>query len=221
MKHRRSVRGRWLLATGAILGLSILAVLIVIRLDRDAGPSDFGAPPPAEEAPVASGSSAVSPAPSPDASRTADMQPRLLAIPRLRVKAPIDPVGVTPDGEAEVPKDARRVGWYRFGPAPGSSKGSTVIVGHVDSRTQGLGVLAKLDDVRADDRVDVRGSDGSSTEYRIVSRRTVPKDELANSGVFRRNGEPVLTLITCTGPFLKDRGEYQENLVITAVPEAS
>ncbi|MFE6919225.1 class F sortase [Streptomyces rubiginosohelvolus] len=149
------------------------------------------------------------------------MQPRLLAIPRLRVKAPIDPVGVAPDGETEVPEDARRVGWYRFGPVPGSSKGSAVIVGHVDSRTQGLGVLAKLDDVRADDRVDVRGSDGSSTEYRIVSRRTVPKDELADSGVFRRDGEPVLTLITCTGPFLKDRGGYQDNLVITAVPETS
>lgn len=221
MKHRRSARGRWLLATGAILGLSILAVLIVIRLERDDGPSDFGAPPPTQEAPVASGSSAVSPAPSPDASRSADMQPRLLSIPRLRVKAPIDPVGVASDGEAEVPEDARRVGWYRFGPAPGSSKGSAVIVGHVDSRTQGLGVLAKLDDVRADDRVDVRGSDGSSTEYRIVSRRTVPKDELADSGVFRRDGKPVLTLITCTGPFLKDRGGYQDNLVITAVPEAS
>ncbi|MFB8382309.1 class F sortase [Streptomyces rubiginosohelvolus] len=221
MKHRRSPRGRWLLATGAILGLAMLAVLIVIRLDRDAGPADFGAPLPTQEVPGASGPSVASPTPSPEASKGADVQPRLLQIPRLGVNARIDPVGVAPDGETEVPEDARRVGWYRFGPAPGSSEGSAVIVGHVDSRTQGLGVLAKLDDVRADDRVAVRASDGSSTRYRIVSRRTVPKDELAASGVFRRDGSPALTLITCTGPFLKDRGGYQDNLVITAVPETS
>ncbi|WP_239481769.1 class F sortase [Streptomyces sp. CS014] len=147
--------------------------------------------------------------------------PRSLVIPRLGVEAPVDAVGVASDGEAEVPDDARRVGWYRFGPAPGAAEGSSVIVGHVDSQTQGLGVLAELSDVEQNDRVEVRAADGATRVYRIVSRETVPKDELADSGVFRRDGPPVLTLITCTGPYLKDRGGYQDNLVVTAVPESS
>ncbi len=221
MKHRRSARGRWLLATGAILGLSILAVLIVIRLERDDGPSDFGAPPPRRKRrwPAAPPPSRPHPPPMLHAARTCSLE--FFRYPDCGSKRPSTRLVWRRTERPKFPSDARRVGWYRFGPAPGSSKGSAVIVGHVDSRTQGLGVLAKLDDVRADDRVDVRGSDGSSAEYRIVSRRTVPKDELADSGVFRRDGEPVLTLITCTGPFLKDRGGYQDNLVITAVPEAS
>jgi len=219
MKHR-SPRDRWVLAA-ALLVLSMSAALALTRLDRNAGPADFGELPHPQDVQVGKAPPvSSSTAPSAGASKSAGALPQLLVIPRLRVKAPIDPVGVAPDGKTEVPEDARRVGWYRFGPAPGSAKGSAVIVGHVDSRTQGLGVLAELDDVRADDRVDVRSAGGVMVGYRIVSRRTIPKSELADSGVFRRDGSSVLTLITCTGRFLKDRGGYQDNLVITAVPEA-
>ncbi|MFJ7059638.1 class F sortase [Streptomyces microflavus] len=220
MKHR-SPRGRWVLAGTALLVLSMSAALALPRLDRNTGPADFGELPRPQAVAVdevAPGASSTGP--SAGASKSAGALPQLLVIPRLRMKAPIDPVGVAPDGKTEVPEDARRVGWYRFGPAPGSAKGSAVIVGHVDSRTQGLGVLAGLDDARADDRIDVRSTGGVTAVYRIVSRRTIPKGELADSGVFRRDGSPVLTLVTCTGPFLKDRGGYQDNLVITAVPEA-
>lgn len=227
MKHR-SPRKRWGFLAAALTVLLMLVVFATERLTDDDGPADFGAPLAPRPTMTSGGPSGSTPQPSaPGAepssspSRPVNASPRSLVIPRLGVEAPVDAVGVAPDGEAEVPDDARRVGWYRFGPAPGAAEGSSVIVGHVDSQTQGLGVLAELSDVEQNDRVEVRAADGTTRVYRIASRETVPKEELADSGVFRRDGPPVLTLITCTGPYLKDRGGYQDNLVVTAVPESS
>ncbi|NSL42855.1 class F sortase [Streptomyces sp. 8P21H-1] len=141
-------------------------------------------------------------------------------MPRLGLRAPVDPVGVADDGQVEVPGDPRRVGWYRFSPAPGGPGGSSVVVGHVDSDGGEPGVLAALDDVRQGDRVLVRRTDGSGVEYRVAARRSVAKQDLAKSQAFRRDGPGVLTLITCAGPYLPDRGGYRRNLVVTAV-EAS
>lgn len=144
-------------------------------------------------------------------------QPSSLSLPRLDVRAVVEPVGVAADGQVEVPDDPREVGWYRYSPAPGSPRGSTVIVGHVDSEGRGLGVLVALNNVREGDRVRVRQRDGGVVAYRVSSRRTVGKRDLAASGVFRRDGTAVLTLITCAGPYRANQGGYQNNLIVTAV----
>ncbi|MGK5691985.1 class F sortase [Streptomyces sp. URMC 128] len=77
----------------------------------------------------------------------------------------------------------RPAGWYRYGPAPGSELGSAVIVGHVDSDTGEIGEFAALYDVRRGDRVEVRRAGAQPVRYRVVSRVTVPKDELPFLGV--------------------------------------
>lgn len=68
--------------------------------------------------------------------------------------------------------------------------------------------------------MEVRRSGAPTLRYRIVSRVTVPKDELPSSA-FRRSGAPVLTLITCAPPYVPERGGYLSNLVITAEPVES
>ncbi|MFD0431631.1 class F sortase [Streptomyces zhihengii] len=92
-----------------------------------------------------------------------------------------------------------------------------MVVGHVDDEEEGLGVLVALNDVREGDRATVRRADGGTVAYRVVSRRTVPKTELAGTDAFRRDGDPVLTLVTCAGPYEPERGGYRNNLVVTAV----
>ncbi|MFJ7072253.1 class F sortase [Streptomyces sp. NPDC098781] len=138
-------------------------------------------------------------------------------MPGVGIDAAIRPVGVDARGALSIPGDPTVTGWYRFGPAPGSAHGSAVLVGHVDSDTGALGEFAALSDVRPDDRVDVRRVGAESATYRVVSRSTVPKDELPSS-VFRRAGPPVLTLITCAPPFRPELGGYQSNLIVTAKP---
>ncbi|MET7827009.1 class F sortase [Streptomyces sp. NPDC005386] len=144
--------------------------------------------------------------------------PVSLSIPRLGVEAAVDAVGVTKQEQVMVPEDPKRVGWYRFSPLPGAPRGSSVIVGHVDSRERGLGVLVALNDVRRGDTVRVSRSEGRPVEYRVVSRRTVAKDGLTAVGAFRVDGPAALTLITCTGPYDAGKGGYRNNLVVTAEP---
>ncbi|MFJ5834144.1 class F sortase [Streptomyces sp. NPDC093089] len=150
-------------------------------------------------------------------SATEPADPTSLSIPRLRVRAPVDQVGVAEDGQVVVPENPDRVGWYRFSPLPGAGAGSSVIVGHVDAAGGGLGVLAALGDIRKGDEVLVGRRDGTTATFRVAARRTLAKASLGASGVFRRGGTPVLTLVTCAGPYVRGDGGYQNNLVVTAV----
>ncbi|MCL6673362.1 class F sortase [Streptomyces panaciradicis] len=220
---------RLLLLTGlsaALVGLIVSALLLVdARLGgpaagaRDFGPTSGAGPVSSPRTPrVTTKEPSAAMARGDEAPRQArTSEPSSLVLPRLDVRAAVKAVGVAADGQIEIPANPKQVGWYRYSPEPGSPKGSTVIVGHVDSKGRGLGVLVALDDVRAGDRVLVRQKDGGEVQYRVSSRRTIGKRDLAASGAFRRDGPAVLTLITCAGPYLADKGGYQNNLVVTAV----
>ncbi|MEU6273768.1 class F sortase [Streptomyces populi] len=209
----------------AVAGLALSTAWLVLGSSHHAGPADFGPPRagtagnPRSSAPPAN-ASAARPERSPGIpSRTA--RPQTLTISRLHATAPIDPVAVAGDGRMEIPEDPRRVGWYRFSPPPGSRQGSTVLVGHVDSDGRGLGVLVVLNRVRPGDQVLIKRTDGTTVEYHVTSRRTIGKSRLAQSGAFALDGPAVLTLITCTGPYLPDAGGYQNNLIVTAAETRS
>ncbi|URN18571.1 class F sortase [Streptomyces sudanensis] len=135
----------------------------------------------------------------------------------MGLDAPVRPVGVTGAGDLAVPADPAVAGWYRFGPAPGGPRGSSVLVGHVDDGTGALGEFAALRDVAAGDSVEVRRAGSTPVRYRVTARSTVPKDALP-ARVFRRSGPPVLTLVTCAPPFVPEAGGYQANLIATAEP---
>ncbi len=143
--------------------------------------------------------------------------PVRLTAPALGVDATVDAVGVDPDGQMTIPAEVDRVGWYRFGPAPGVS-GSAVLAGHVDSRTQGLGAMAPLREAAVGDEVQVTDATGGATRWRVVSRELISKQVLPLDRLFSRDGPPRLTLITCGGPFLPEFGSYRDNVVVVAEP---
>jgi sortase (surface protein transpeptidase) len=143
--------------------------------------------------------------------------PARLEIPALGVDSVVDPVGVAADGQMAIPEDVARVGWYRFGPAPGAG-GSAVIAGHVDDREQGLGVLAPLREAAVGTEVVVTDAAGTTTRWRVVSRELITKQSLPLDRIFSRDGPPRLTLITCGGPFLPELGSYRDNVVVVAEP---
>jgi sortase (surface protein transpeptidase) len=140
-----------------------------------------------------------------------------LVVPALDVDAPIRPMGVRDDGQMALPEDVDRVGWYRFGPRPGDA-GSAVLAGHVDDDEQGLGALAPLRTAEPGDEIQVTDRDGASTRWRVVSREVITKQALPLDRLFRRDGPPRLTLITCGGPFLPEFGSYRDNVVVVAEP---
>jgi hypothetical protein len=141
--------------------------------------------------------------------------PRRLRIDAIGVFAPIVPVGVT-NGTTQVPADVDTVGWYRFGGRPGES-GSTLLLAHVSSGTQGPGVFFLLRELAPGDDVIVEMRNGSSAAYRVFARRSYAKEALP-ARLFSRRGPEVLILVTCGGRFSEASGRYQDNVVVYAVP---
>ncbi|MGW1897364.1 class F sortase [Streptomyces hirsutus] len=207
--------------TGLVVATVALAAVATLR----AGPSDQGTPPPdfgpaaparAAAASGLPGATEPSPPSAPRGERR-EAPPERVLVGDVGLDARVRPVGVTEQGALAIPGDPAVAGWYRFGPAPGSPRGSAVLVGHVDGDTGALGEFAALYDVRPGARVEVRRAGAGSAVYRVVARATVPKDGLPSS-TFRRTGPPVLTLVTCAPPFVPEAGGYQANLVVTAEP---
>jgi Sortase domain len=141
--------------------------------------------------------------------------PVRLRIGAIGVDAPILPVGVA-RGTTEVPADVDEVGWYRFGGRLGRS-GSTLLVAHVSSGTQGSGVFFRLRDLVPGDDVRVETRDGSATVFRVIARRSYAKEALPDR-LFSRTGPALLALVTCGGRFSESTGRYEDNVVVYAVP---
>jgi len=142
--------------------------------------------------------------------------PRLLALPRQHVAASVQSIGVTAGRQLDLPTDPREVGWWAGGQPAGAASGSAVIAGHLDSARSGIGAFAALLSVEIGDPVEVSGG-GVVLHYRVASRSTYPKTALPGA-VFRLDGPPVLTLVTCGGPYDSRTHHYRDNVVVTALP---
>ena len=133
------------------------------------------------------------------------------------IELEVIPVGQEPNGAMTLPDNHYQAGWYRFGPAPGASRGAAVLAAHVDSRTEQL-PIADLDEVPAGTPVTVTRSDGSVLRYTTENVRNIPKADLTDFDLFNRDGAPRLELVTCGGKWLDAVGDYEDNVVLTAVP---
>ena len=124
----------------------------------------------------------------------------------------------TVDGQLQVPENVQHVGWWDGSAAAGDPYGHTVIAGHVDSATDGLGFFARLLTITTGETVTVsRGR--HHLAYRVSSVQVIRKGALATGNdAFDQNGPPRLVLITCGGRYHRDRGGYDSNVVITATP---
>nr|WP_246406558.1 class F sortase [Modestobacter versicolor] len=159
------------------------------------------------------------------AARPATPPPVVTAVPPVRLEvpgagidAPLDPVGVEPDGAMTLPEDVGRAGWYRYGPVPGATEGTAVLAGHVDDEEQGLGELAPLRGVEPGAEVRVTDAAGVVTRWQVVGREVIEKQAVPLDQLFQRTGPPRLVLVTCGGDFLPELRSYQDNVVVVAEP---
>lgn len=142
--------------------------------------------------------------------------PQLVTLPG-GAEAAVEPA-VTVDGELRVPENVQHVGWWDGSAQSGDPFGATVIAGHVDSATDGIGFFARLLRIRKDDRISLAG-DGHRARYEVVEVRSVAQEALASdSRAFDQSGPHRLVLITCTGRYSPERRAYERNLVVIAAP---
>ncbi len=142
--------------------------------------------------------------------------PIQIAIPELGVNSPVVQVGLEKDGSMGLP-GASEAGWYQYGKRPGQPQGSAVIAAHVDYNKK-PGVFLKLNSLPIGAEVLVTDDAGAVHRFIVTERFQVEKGELPAAELFRPDGDPVLTLVTCGGSFSKSRRTYADNIVIRAVP---
>ena len=144
-------------------------------------------------------------------------QPIRLEIGDLSIQAAIEPVGYDAENdEMEVPQSASVAGWYEFSATPGEA-GSAVLAAHVDwNGRQGAFFDLYLSEVGT--RVVVEFDDGTFTEFEVFAAEQYDKKALPTDEIFTRQGEPVLTLITCGGVFNESVRSYEDNVVVFARP---
>ena len=151
------------------------------------------------------------------ASQVRPEAPRALRLPD-GTRLPVRAVGTRPDGELAVPDDVRVAGWWQGGARLGDPFGATLVAGHVDSRSQGLGPYAALLAARAGQRVMLR-SHHLRQSFVVRSLRLVPQAPLRRQRwIHSADGHRRLVLVTCAPPYLPSRGGYQKLAVVTAVP---
>ena len=125
---------------------------------------------------------------------------------------------VTVDGVLQVPESVRHVGWWDGSAHAGEPFGATVIAGHVDSATEGIGFFVRLRKIKIGDTITLR-ADSHWLKYRVTSVRKIPKKALSTDNqALKQKGPHRLVLITCTGNFHRDRGGYDSNLVVVGRP---
>jgi hypothetical protein len=163
----------------------------------------------------------ASPTAAPDLLAAArDREPTSLNIPDLGVDSPVVTTSMDASRSLVVPEDVMETGWYDGSRRLGASYGSTVIVGHRDSATQGSGALFGIEEIPLGATITVTAQDGTAHEFIVDSVEFIDKDSLPQEAprIFTHRGPYRLVLITCGGAFDESIRSYESNVVIIALP---
>ncbi len=143
--------------------------------------------------------------------------PVSVAIPAIGVQADVLHLGVSADGDIQVPSlytEADDAAWYRYSVTPGQI-GASVIEGHVDSY-QGPAVFFRLGALRPGDLVEVNLADGTTAVFRVTGVRQYLKSTFPASTIYGATDYAALRLITCGGAFDYATGHYLSSTVVFA-----
>ena len=138
--------------------------------------------------------------------------PIRLTIPRIKVDAKVEFVGLTPEGAMGVPAGPVDVAWFNLGTPPGV-EGSAVIAGHRGWKNGKSAVFDNLDKLRTGDKVYIEDNNGKTIAFVVVDRKiyspgaSVPEVFESDKGIH-------LNLVSCTGDWDKSTKSSTKRLVV-------
>ena len=140
--------------------------------------------------------------------------PMFIKIPKIKVQAAVETVGLTAQGAVGVPKGPANAAWFGLGPRPGES-GTAVIDGHYGIWKNGQAtVFNKLHELRPGDKLYVTDDRGSITAF-VVRRLKIYSQREDAAAVFNAGDDKShLNLITCEGVWDKVKKSYSGRLVV-------
>jgi sortase (surface protein transpeptidase) len=143
-------------------------------------------------------------------------RPVQIEIPKLDVNAPVMRLGLAANHTVAVPPLANHnlAGWYDGSVTPGQ-KGTSVILGHVDSFT-GISVFFYIKTLRRGNQIKVMRANGSEAIFTVDGVQKVVKAAFPTDDVYGQVRYPGLRLITCGGQFDTTTRQYLDDIVVYA-----
>lgn len=154
-----------------------------------------------------------SPAPLQIPKRASVELPVRLIIPNIKVDAPIEYVGLAPDGAMDVPKELANTAWFELGQRPGEN-GSAVIAGHYGWKNMERSVFDDLHTLRKGDKVYVEDDKGDILSFVVRDSRGYEPQADASAVFGSNDGKAHLNLVTCAGEWDQVSKTYSERLVV-------
>lgn len=136
-----------------------------------------------------------------------------LKIPKIRVDAALESVGVTSGGAMDAPGGPTHVAWFNLGPHPGEA-GSAVLSGHFGWKNGIPAAFDHLDKLEKGDKIYIEDNKGVADTFVVQEIRSFGSS--ADTGdIFESNdGRSHLNLITCEGVWNRVEKSYSDRLVV-------
>jgi LPXTG-site transpeptidase (sortase) family protein len=146
--------------------------------------------------------------------------PVAIKIETAQVDSEIEQVNIV-NGVMQNPSGPYIVAWYRGTGKLGESN-NIVMSGHVDYYNAPNAVFQYLEQLQEGDKIEVTGSNGETYTYTVEWVRNyevASLDQNAIDEIVGNTGDEKLTLITCSGTFDPNKGEYDTRFVVRAERE--
>ncbi len=146
--------------------------------------------------------------------QAADSDPLRLKIPKLKINAAMESVGLTPRGAMDVPKNPAHAGWFNLGVRPGDI-GSAVIAGHYGRWKNGQGsIFDNLYKLKPGDKIYIEDARGETTTFIVREARKYNAQADASDIFFSSDGKAHLNLITCAGAYNRITRTFPNRLIV-------
>ena len=141
-----------------------------------------------------------------------------LRIPKIRVDAALESVGITSDGAMDVPGGPTHAAWFNLGSYPGEV-GSAVLPGHFGWKNGIPAVFDHLDRLENGDKIYIEDNKGATDTFVVQEIRSFDANADARDVFDSNDGKSHLNLITCEGAWNKMEKSYSNRLVVFADKE--
>lgn len=145
-------------------------------------------------------------------SSTNGIIPVSIEIPAIQVKASVVNVGKRLNGQMDVPKNDKDIGWYEPGIMPGQT-GNAVMAGHVDNKT-GPAIFFNLKNVKPGNEIIIENDKKEKVIFIVEKLKSYDYEEAPLEEIFGYSDTENLNLITCTGTFNRKIKTHEERLVV-------
>ncbi|QDZ77512.1 class F sortase, partial [Bacillus cereus] len=133
--------------------------------------------------------------------------PVKLEFQQTQVTVNILPVGLDATGRMLVKDNLDVASWYKQSAVPGN-QGNALLAGHRDWKGE-LGPFQYLENIQKGEHILIQYENQEVRAFQVIEKQVYHAEEVPASVMNIQEG-PRVTLITCTGKFIREKGGYQD-----------